>query len=198
MSQHIAELHREYYQNTTAANPDEIERSIFKMVRFYVYDGEMAIASNLDSRPKIINTLYRMYRQALTMGYAPDPNQLTSIGFNLKLLSLRLDGYGEDPQAQNHDHYFEPMSSDHLNTHPIALVPADDSPDENQAAAAPASLQPSNYATNVCSEPGMTSTQTKWYFMGAPRESYCEALREDPEDPYAHFELIKETGWYNA
>ncbi|KAL3441727.1 hypothetical protein BJX65DRAFT_313545 [Aspergillus insuetus] len=198
MSQHIAELHREFYQNTTAATPDEIEGSIFKMVRFYAYDGETAIAFNLDSRPEIINTLYRMYRQALTMGYAPDPNQLTSIGFNLKLLRLRLDGYVEDPQAQNHDHYFEPMSSDHLLAHPIALVPADDSPDGNQAAAAPASVQPSNYATDVCSEPGMTSTQIKWYFMEAPRESYCEAHREDPEDPYAHFELIKETGWYDA
>ncbi|KAL2840937.1 hypothetical protein BJX68DRAFT_271404 [Aspergillus pseudodeflectus] len=198
MSHHIAELHKHFYQNTAAFTPEAIEKSIFDMVRLWDWNGEKAIASNLDSRPRTINTLHRIYRQTLTLGYAPDPNQLRPIGLNLKLLSLRLDGFPKDEQSDNPDHYFEPMSSDHLDTHPIALVPADDSPNEHQATTRPAPLQPSDYATDICSEPGMTSNQIKWYFMEAPRENYCEALREDPKDPYAHFELIKETGWYSS
>jgi hypothetical protein len=198
MSHHIAELHKHFYQNTAAFTPEAIEKSIFDMVRLWDWNGEKTIASNLDSRPRTINTLHRIYRQTLTLGYAPDPNQLRSIGLNLKLLSLRLDGFPKDEQSDNPDHYFEPMSSDHLDTHPITLVPADDSPNEYQATTPPAPLQPSDYATDICSEPGMTTNQIKWYFMEAPRENYCEALREDPKDPYAHFELIKETSWYSS
>ncbi|KAJ0419210.1 hypothetical protein BJY00DRAFT_314276 [Aspergillus carlsbadensis] len=198
MSHHIIEYHKQFYQNTSAATPEGIEMAITKTVNFWNWRGDKAIASNRDSRPRTINTLLRIYRQALTLGYAPDPIKLREIGLNLRLLDLRLDGFREDPQAQNQDHYFEPMSSHHLDTHPIALIPADDSPSENQAIPLEAPFQPSDYVENIRSVAGATASDIKWHFMEAPRENYCEALRSGTEDPYAHFELTEETGWYSS